>query len=625
MPSFASDVENTSDNDTLKQIIADLVRAKQFTVLVEEALPGLAQLHQAGAWDWFELLCKQSRAGIIRQALLAVERYRQLHPEPIKVDEFIARFQSSTEEMEDGEDGELIGEVNQSSRDPHRLADLILENDYQYQPDPEIPTLHFWSQTWWIFNGRCYDAVEDDEFRSRVNASIEAEFVAANQRALTAWQARKAQAKLTQSPFLEPEPRKDVVTTGLVNDVVAAILTKNGVRLSTEIVQPDWLYPPPAKATMPDPRHIIASGDGLCNYNSLGKGTASWAEHTPRFFSAHCLPFSIKSEIATPGFDAWLADVFEEDPDLILMYHQVWGITLSGSQDHHYIPVFSGEPRGGKGLSGKLMKEAIGERYTAALSLATLHTDFALQQLIGRKLAIDFDARLSTNRNTNAIICDRLLKLSSFDPVNVNRKGIVEVSMTLPIRLLILTNRPLQFRDTTLSSRLKIIPFKKSWLGKEDPKLLDKLRPELPGIIRRAARWYHEFLHDHHGQLFEPEAARVVRENIERAAYPLKDWFETCCESDPAGRVASAHLRKSWDLWCLEHHRENNASNQSFWADLHQLAPNIKKTTVRVAGTSTAGFAGIKLKIQDEPDPNQFEPVTTFLDTRNKVQQWPKA
>jgi putative DNA primase/helicase len=315
--------------------------------------------------------------------------------------------------------------------------------------------------------------------------------------------------------------------------------------------------------------------------------------------------------------------VFEEDPGLITMVYQICGITLSGSQDYHYIPVFQGAKRGGKGLMCQLLSAAIGDRYCAAISLATLDSQFALQQLIGKKLAVDYDARLSTNRANNPIICDRLLKLSSFNPINVNRKDIIEVSVTLPIRLVVCTNPPLKFRDTTLASRLKIVPFKKSWLGREDHQLLSKLLPELPGFIRQCAREYHNFVHTHKGQLFEPEAARLLREETERAAYPIKDWFDTCLKPDPAGRVASDHVLQSWDHWCRDNRRENNYSKHTFWAEVRQLAPKIRPITVRLQdGKATTGFAGIQFKVQEEPKPEDFKYVTTLLDNNNKTNEY---
>jgi phage/plasmid-associated DNA primase len=326
--------------------------------------------------------------------------------------------------------------------------------------------------------------------------------------------------------------------------------------------------------------------------------------------------------MATPHIDTWLAEVFEEDPDLITMIYQICGITLSGSREHHYIPVFQGAPRGGKGLMCQLLSAAIGDRYCAAISLATLDSAFTLQQLIGKKLAVDYDARLSTNRENNPVICDRLLKLSSFNPINVNRKDIVEVSVTLPIRLVVCTNPPLKFRDTTLASRFKIIPFKKSWLGREDHQLLSKLLPELPGFIRKCAREFHNVEHNQHGQLCEPEAARIIREETERAAYPLKHWFETHLEADPAGRIASDDVCQSWASWCHENRRENNYSRQTFWAEVRQIAPNIKTITVRVGDRVTTGYAGLKFKIQQEPKPEMVDYVTHFLGRDNQAKEY---
>jgi hypothetical protein len=117
-------------------------------------------------------------------------------------------------------------------------------------------------------------------------------------------------------------------------------------------------------------------------------------------------------------------------------------------------------------------------------------------------------------------------------------------------------------------------------------------------------------------------AARAVRDDIERSAYPLKDWFETCLVQDKDGRVTSDDVRQSWDSWCRINRRENNYSTQSFWSELRQLAPNIKNMTVRVSSTTTkTGFAGIKFKIQDKTNTDKFESVTHILGADNQAQE----
>jgi hypothetical protein len=492
--------------DKVKAIIADLLHRKLYSRLVEDALPGLVVLHSNGAWGWFSLRCKEAKAPIIRSAEAAVQRYNG----HIDIDDFLTTHApAALPQAEEEEEEPATTNLHESARDPHRLADVILCGEYTDTTGMSL--LRYWSGTWWVHNGLCYDAVEEQDFASKINASIETEFKALNKVALGNWHNRRAQARNRGEEFSEPKPIKDMTTPLLVASVVMAIGSKPTVRIGPDVTQPDWLCSATKKAELPPAANIIATLDGLVDFEKLGAGDYECRPHHPGFFSPHALPFSIKCEIATPRIDAWQDEVFEEDPDLKLVYQQIWGFLLSGSQDYHHIPIFIGSPRGGEGISGRLLKAAIGARYTAGISLATLGSDFALQQLIGKRLAIDFDARLSTNRMTNATIVDRLLKISSFDDITVNRKGLVEVSMVLPLKLLILSNKTLQFRDTTLTTRFVVVPFKKSWLGKENPALLKQLRPELPGIIRKAARWYHEFVADHGGHFYETTASQAVR------------------------------------------------------------------------------------------------------------------
>lgn len=63
-----------------------------------------------------------------------------------------------------------------------------------------------------------------------------------------------------------------------------------------------------------------------------------------------------------------------------------------------------GPKRGGKGTIGRVLTGLLGAHQVAAPTLASLSTNFGLQPLIGRPLALISDARLSTKADSKIVV-----------------------------------------------------------------------------------------------------------------------------------------------------------------------------------------------------------------------------
>jgi putative DNA primase/helicase len=63
-----------------------------------------------------------------------------------------------------------------------------------------------------------------------------------------------------------------------------------------------------------------------------------------------------------------------------------------------------GPKRGGKGTIGRVLTALLGAHHLAAPTLASLSTNFGLQPLIGRPLALISDARLSTKADSKIVV-----------------------------------------------------------------------------------------------------------------------------------------------------------------------------------------------------------------------------
>src|SRR5262249_50183589 len=151
------------------------------------------------------------------------------------------------------------------------------------------------------------------------------------------------------------------------------------------------------------------------------------------------------------------------------------------------IMLLVGPTRSGKGTIARLISKLLGG---AANVIGTSFDDmgdrFGLQTFIGKTLAVISDAHFVGKDVARAV--ERMLSISGEDPVMINRKGEPHWNGVLPTRLMILANKLPRLNDASIAivGRMIILQLTKSWLGKEDHKLGDKLERELPGILIRS-------------------------------------------------------------------------------------------------------------------------------------------
>jgi hypothetical protein len=484
-----------------------------------------------------------------------------------------------------------MGSYEVGERDPHQLARAILQANCANPAYPDQNLLRYWQDTFWIFNGITWDCLYPDEFTNKVNYWIEQEFIRLVLDETTLWAQRGADPKF--------RPVKVETTPTIVAAVIAAIKATPDVSLPSDIQQPHFI----GKGTPPfNPASVLATPDGLVDYDMLGQSKLQLYPHTPDFFSCHALSFGI---ILHPPFaesETFLKQIFPDKDDLrILLLGEHLGHLFSGDQQLHAITLWVGPSRAGKGTLAKLCREIIGKRYTHRMHVNKLGEQFEMANFVGKRLAIDFDCRFSTNRENNWKIVEMLLSLSAFDPVSVDRKHTSSLPpMMMPVKLLILSNAIPRFHDSVLSSRFQPLAFTESFLHKEDRGLVGRLMQELPGWIRFAAVGWERFKQQ--GWRFtKVESAEEMLQDIEYQAYPLRQWYDECLMLDPQGKMNNKQLHDSWAKWCLENRREDKYNSQTLSPAIRQLNPSaLKSGKIREGNTIHRGILGVRLATDSE-------------------------
>src|SRR5262249_26113157 len=134
----------------------------------------------------------------------------------------------------------------------------------------------------------------------------------------------------------------------------------------------------------------------------------------------------------------------------------------------------------------RVLKELLGRGNYVGPTLASLGTNFGLEPLVGKPLAIISDARLG-GANVHQVV-ERLLSISGEDVLTIDRKYRQHWTGTLPTRFFVISNELPRFGDASgaIASRFILLTLRESWLGRENTRLTSQLLEELPGILNWA-------------------------------------------------------------------------------------------------------------------------------------------
>lgn len=320
----------------------------------------------------------------------------------------------------------------------------------------EVGTLIHHQAAWHHWTEMRYEAVSDDDIRAK----------------LWTWLSGCAVPKKGKLDAFHPT--RNVVSG--VMDALKAVANK-----PSSLEAPCWLTSGPAQ--------IIAFDNGLLNVEELlASGSAELLPHTPRWFSANCLPHQFDPEAECPRWLDVLNEVFDGDNERITVLQQWFGYSLTADSRQHKMALLIGPPRSGKGTTMAVMSAMLGKHNVANSSLASLGSRFGLEPLVGKLAALIDEGHLGRFSDSSQIL-ERLKAISGGSEQTVDRKGLPAISsVALKVRFTIAVNELPRLSDSSaaMRSRLLIIPFFNSYEGREDFGLLDRLLTEIPGITNWA-------------------------------------------------------------------------------------------------------------------------------------------
>jgi putative DNA primase/helicase len=423
----------------------------------------------------------------------------------------------------------------------------------------QIRTLHHHRGAFYAWNGTSYPEAEEASLRAELYEFLD--------------------------QCVRDDARPFKPTMARVSQILDAL--KAASIVSGSIEAPSWLDNVPDLA----PGDIIACGNGL-----LHLPTFDLLPPSPEFFTHNALEFAYERYAPEPaGWLRFLAELWPEDAQSIDTLQEIFGYALSSDTKQQKAFLIVGPKRSGKGTIGRVLARLVGLSNTVAPTLAGLGMNFGLAPLISKRIAIISDARLGGRADQHAI-AERLLSITGEDAITIDRKFLPAWTGQLQIRFVILSNELPRLADASgaLASRFIVLLLTKSFYGREDPSLTDRLLRELPGILNWSIAGLHR-LRDRR-YFLQPTSAAEAVQDLEDLGSPIGAFVRDRCNVQPWLRVERHRLFEAWVDWCKIQGRDHPGTAADFGRNLRAAVPGLGDTRPEIEGYRFRFYEGIGIR-----------------------------
>jgi putative DNA primase/helicase len=264
---------------------------------------------------------------------------------------------------------------------------------------------------------------------------------------------------------------------------------------------------------------------------TIDLSTGKLRQPNPEDMITKCTAASPDAASDGAAFRRFMMEITNNDEELIRFHQVSLGACLSGAVEGHWLLFWYGVPRAGKNTLGELVEALMGD-YARTIPASTLMSKkfeghpTEMANLQGIRLATS--SELSDGDHWNEA---RIKQLTGDATLSARWIGGNFFEFERNFKLLVYGNYKPQLRsaDEALRARLKIVPFKVSFLDREDADLPRRLRAEMGYVL--------QWLIDGHQQWLAagkklPRCAAVdaeISQYFEGQSTPQL-WLKECCE-----------------------------------------------------------------------------------------------
>jgi putative DNA primase/helicase len=431
---------------------------------------------------------------------------------------------------------------------------------------------------WVRFDKNHYSLYSEDVLRGDLYAHVEGKF----------YQSTSDAGEITIKPY-KPSRSK-------ISDVVDALNQWCPVEQSA----PSWLD---EQYGRPLPKDLIVFQNGILNVKDFINGKINLMDPTPKYFTFNALPYEFDDNAHSKLWDEFLHGVFDDEEQIMLLAEWM-GYLCTPDLSFEKLMLFTGRPRSGKTTILDTIRHVLGPVQCAETSFSSLVGEFGFQPLMGKLVAMIGDAKTPRAAESDSAL-EKILQITGGDHVTVNKKRVDQLSSEqLYCRFTFAMNDLPCFSDHSraLESRLNILSFSKSFLGREDRSLKMRLREEaekgklimfaLEGLKRLRKQ----------NQFSFPESSEEMLHQYKDLSVPLISFGAECLVTEPNPTkwtpdmwAAKDQIYSVWSVWAKIRGIKCGGKEQ-FGRWLQAAYPEIYTSRRRLQYDRVYGFAGLRLK-----------------------------
>lgn len=293
---------------------------------------------------------------------------------------------------------------------------------------------------------------------------------------------------------------------------------------------------------------IISFKNGLVD---LTKEKPVIMPHTSDYFCFNELGYDYEPNATCPKWLEFLTSIWDDDQELKEQLQEWFGYCLVNTTDMQKFALFIGVPRGGKGVIADMLEHLVGKDNAVAPSLSKLCSDSSLHRMSTAKLALIPDAHSVATSKRDEVLSN-LKAITGGDSLDYHVMYKGSQTSKFSARIVLTTNNMPEFLDATgaLAMRMLIFHFIRSFAGKEDVNLKDKLKTEIAGI----AQWGLAGLKRVrvNGKFTKAASTNEMYDQVREDMNPLTEFIEDRLTFSTNAFISTRALYNTYLLWCDE-------------------------------------------------------------------------
>jgi putative DNA primase/helicase len=332
--------------------------------------------------------------------------------------------------------------------------------------------------------------------------------------------------------------------------------------------------------------------------------TGELRAHNPHELITKVAARNYDPDASSAVWEQFLADVFQDDAEMIGFMQRTIGYTLTGSTHAHAFYIAWGSGRNGKSTLFGAVGKVLGDYAATTPAQTILHRDRAGG--IPNDIAALAGSRMVTVSETDsgmALNVGLVKQLTGGDPVTARFLYKEAFTFQPQMKFWLMTNNKPDIPESTRAiwARIKLIPFENDFTGREDTQMDTKLSEAGDAILAWAVDGC---LRGQREGLREPPKVHAATQSYKEEQDLLAEFVDETCDLEAGLEVKARMLYKAYQDWCLANQQMRPMSEKDFSNQMQQRG-------IRKVKKSGMYYLDIGLK---SPSPN-VHPFPTIIRT----------